>query len=159
MARQDDEDDDFQLGDLDPGAAQQEDLYDYRKARVTPLDWPAYKWPSVTELAAAQKAALDGQDVKDVDLAQVPSELHKWAKDNIVFEAHEPGSLCRSELFMSNSQTYTSTSLQRRFCEGDQVPLWGSSALLRGHQCGAALDDVALSLCRSELFTARRREP
>jgi hypothetical protein len=26
-------------------------LYDYRKARVTPLDWPAYKWPSIPDLA------------------------------------------------------------------------------------------------------------
>ncbi len=35
---EDDEDDGFQLDDIEPDAAQQEDLYDYRKPRVTPLD-------------------------------------------------------------------------------------------------------------------------
>ncbi len=83
-----DEDDDFQLGDPEPSASQQ-DLYDYRKARVTPLDWPAYKWPSVTELAAAQRAALDGQGAVDANLTQVPDELHKWAKDDIMFETEQ----------------------------------------------------------------------
>jgi hypothetical protein len=33
------------------------ELYDYRKARVTPLDWPAYKWPSIPELVEAQQAS------------------------------------------------------------------------------------------------------
>jgi hypothetical protein len=60
------------------------DISEYRKARVTPLDWPAYKWPAVAELAAAQEAALAGQDAHGVDLTQVPEELRKWAKDDIV---------------------------------------------------------------------------
>ena len=46
----DSEDDDAQLGDVKNATG---DLYDYRKARVTLLDWPAYKWPSAAELAAA----------------------------------------------------------------------------------------------------------
>jgi hypothetical protein len=80
----DNEGDDAQLGDAKDTAG---DLYDYRKARVTPLDWPAYKWPSVTELATAQETALAGQDAQGVDLTQVPDELRKWVKDDIVLGA------------------------------------------------------------------------
>ena len=61
--------------------------HDYRKARTTPLDWPAYKWPSVTELAADQEAALAGQDAQGVDLTRVPDGLRKWAKDETVLGA------------------------------------------------------------------------
>jgi hypothetical protein len=57
------------------------DLYDYRKARVTPLDWPAYKWTSIPELVEAQQAALDGKDAPGVDSAQVPDNLRKYAKE------------------------------------------------------------------------------
>jgi hypothetical protein len=34
------------------------DLYDYRKARVTPLGWPAYKWPSIPELVESPTSGL-----------------------------------------------------------------------------------------------------
>jgi hypothetical protein len=46
----------------------------------TPLDWPAYKWPSVAELAAAQKAALDGQDAGGVgaDARRRAGALSEW---------------------------------------------------------------------------------
>jgi hypothetical protein len=69
-----------------PGDVKQDavaDLYDYQKARVTPLDWPACKWPSIPELVEAQQAALDGKDAPGVDLEQVPDNLRKYAKDDI----------------------------------------------------------------------------
>jgi hypothetical protein len=70
-----------ETGDAKPDTVA--DLYDYQKARVTPLDWPAYKWPSTQELVEAQQAALDGKDTPGVDLEQVPDNLRKYAEDNI----------------------------------------------------------------------------
>jgi hypothetical protein len=39
------------------------DLYDYRKARVTPLDWPAYKWPSIPDLVEDTTRLLEGSSL------------------------------------------------------------------------------------------------
>jgi hypothetical protein len=60
-------------------------LYDYSKARVTALDWPACKCPSIPQLVEAQQAALGGKDAPGLDLEQVPDNLRKYANDIALF--------------------------------------------------------------------------